>query len=349
MKIIKKKSKSKIVISWNELPKYAAYPLREIINDNPEIEIISIKSSLPIKGLDKIIGKKIHWVKNKSLKWKDLGLKIPDIYFQAGWYKKAFSSLGQEVKNNGGKVVLLSDNPHKNTFRQKVGSIIYKIKYLKYFDAAWVPGNLGLRLMKSYGIFERNIFQGLYCSNQKIYNKGKSISKRPKTFLFVGQIMREKGIIELIQSFKNFSSKNPEWKLIIIGNGPLRKIIPKQKNIEYFSFKKPEEVAEVMKKSRFLILPTHSDHWPLVVSEATLCGCGLIITDIVGNIPELTNKKNSILSRVASETSLTKALEKASRLSRKKLDSMFKESIRLGSKFTISNWIKNYYKIISRL
>ena len=51
----------KIAISWNELPKYAAYPLAEIIKKNPELEIISIKSKLPIDNLEKILTKKIHY------------------------------------------------------------------------------------------------------------------------------------------------------------------------------------------------------------------------------------------------------------------------------------------------
>ena len=138
----------KVAISWNELPKYAAYLLRESIRKNKDLEIISIRSKLPIYNLEKILNKKIHWIKNKNFKWRDLNLEIPDIYFQAGWYKKSFSSLGLEVKNNGGKVVLLSDNPYKNNFRQLIGSIIFKFKYQNYFDAAWVPGKLGEKLMK---------------------------------------------------------------------------------------------------------------------------------------------------------------------------------------------------------
>ena len=104
-----------------------------------------------------------------------------------------------------------------------------------------------------------------------------------------------------------------------------------------------------MRKSRFLVLPTYSDHWPLVVNEATLCGCGLIITNIVGNRPELSNKKNSFLCDVASTSTLTKCLQEASVLSDRKLDIMFRESIKLGSKFTISNWVNSYYKIINNL
>lgn len=79
---------------------------------------------MTIKSLDKIFGKKIYWVNNQHLSWKDLGLKIPDIYFKDGWYKKSLSSLGREVKNNGGKIVLLSDNTYKGNLRQMIGSIV---------------------------------------------------------------------------------------------------------------------------------------------------------------------------------------------------------------------------------
>lgn len=338
-----------IVFSWNELPKYAAYPLRKIIKENPNVEVVSMRSHLPIKNLDKIIKKKIHWVKNQNLRWKDLGIDVPEIYFQAGWYKKSFSSLGNEVKKNGGKVILLSDNTYKGNFRQKIGSIIFRLKYLRYFDAVWVPGYSGEKLMKFYGVSKKNIFQGLYSSNEEIYRKGLTISKRPKTFLYVGRLFKNKGFKELLNSFKSFVIKNSEWKLIIVGNGPLKNLIPKHNNIKYFSFKKPEEIANLMRKSRFLVLPSYKDHWPLVVNEATLCGCGLILSDIIGNIPELSNKKNSLLCKTGSTTTLIKSLQEASTLSDKKLDLMFKESLKLGSKFTISNWKKNYYKIINNL
>ena len=104
-----------------------------------------------------------------------------------------------------------------------------------------------------------------------------------------------------------------------------------------------------MQKSRFLVLPTHIDQWPLVVNEATLCGCGLILTDVVGNIPEFSNSKNSIIFKVSSIKSLLSALEKASELSDLKLDMMYEESLNLSSKYVISNWVKNYQNIIKYL
>ena len=89
----------------------------------------------------------------------------------------------------------MSDNSFKNTLRQKIGSIIYRIKYLNNFDAIWVPGKLGVKLMKFFGVPKKSIFQGLYCSNQKIYKKGKNLIKRTKTFLFVGQLIERKKLL----------------------------------------------------------------------------------------------------------------------------------------------------------
>jgi glycosyltransferase involved in cell wall biosynthesis len=336
----------KIVFSWNELPVYAAYLLNEAIKINKNTEIISIRSHLPIKDVDKILMKKVYWVKNKNLSWRELGIEIPDIFFQAGWYKKAFSSLGNQVKENGGKVVLLSDNQYLDNFRQKIGSLIYKIKYLNHFDAVWVPGNSGVKLMKSYGVKKKNIYKGLYASNNNIYKKGLKLSKREKLFLYVGNLYEKKGFIDLIDSYKLFCKKYPGWKLIIVGNGPLRNLIPKIKSIKYFKFSKPKEISNFMKASRFLINPSHEDHWPLVVNEATLCGCGLILSNNVGNIDELSNYKNSIIFKKSSSEHLFDALIKASQLDGLKLDIMFKESLKLGSKFTVSNWRDSYYKII---
>ena len=83
-----------------------------------------------------------------------------------------------------------------------------------------------------------------------------------------------------------------------------RNKIPNHALIEYHTFKKPEEILKFMQKSRFLILPSRSDHWP-VVNESTLCVVGLILSSVVGNIPDLTNEKFNYLD-YSSPTNLSK-------------------------------------------
>ena len=244
---------------------------------------------------------------------------------------------------------MLSDNSYKNNLRQLIGSMIYKLRYLNYFDAVWVPGESGEKLMRYFGVLENKIFKGLYCSNKKIFKKGLTISKRPKVFLFVGKLVKEKGFNELIHSFEKFLNQHQDWKLIIVGNGPLKKMIPQHVAIEHHSFKKPEEISKFMQKSRFLVVPSYIDHWPLVVNEGTLSGCGLILSSMIGNIPELSNEKNSIIFGPGSSENLLKALNRAIEMPDSCLNLMYENSIQLSSSFGLADWIIKYKSILREL
>ena len=107
---------NKISVSWNELPAYAAKILREGKEMlGKSFNIISTKPKVPIKGMEDILKQNIYWIEDNNIdKWSDLGLPVPNIFFQAGiYYVPSFKKLGEEVKLNGGKVILLSDNNFK--------------------------------------------------------------------------------------------------------------------------------------------------------------------------------------------------------------------------------------------
>jgi len=282
-----------IVISWNELPAYGARLIKAgIDNSNHTIDVIATIPTIPIKGMDEIIGQKINWIESSTIyKWSDLGMEIPDIFFQAGWYIESFVNLGKQVKKNGGKVILLSDNCWKNTIRQWVGSLYYRLIYKNYFDAVWVPGKSGIRLMNFYGVEKDKIYDGLYGIDPISFPVGMSLGNRPKSFIFVGKLTNEKGVPQLISVFNEFYKTHPDWTLYIFGNGPLYKDIINLKGIVVNEFSQPSEISKAMANSRFLILPTLTDHWPLVVNEAALSGCGLILSNRVGNKSEFVGKK----------------------------------------------------------
>ena len=102
-----------------------------------------------------------------------------------------------------------------------------------------------------------------------------------------------------------------------------------------------------MRNSRFLVLPSFMDHWPLVVSEASLSGCGLILSNKVGNAPEFVTAKNGFSFNPKSDTELYDCLVKASLLSNKKLDEVYKESLRLGSIYTPKKSGEKFSQIIN--
>ena len=344
-------NKIKIAFSWNELPVYGARLLRAGIQElGLPVEIVATRPTIPILGMDEIVNQKIYWIdKTKVKSWDELGLEVPDIFFQAGWYIDSFINLGNEVKNKGGKVVLLSDNCWKNSIRQWIGALVYRIKYRKYFDAVWVPGKLGSVLMKFLGVSPKYIFEGLYGSDPISFEIGPPLSQRKKHILFVGKLITDKGILQLATVFSKFHNQFPDWQLIIFGDGPLRDLIHDKPGITVFPFAQPPQIAKAMREARFLVLPTLKDHWPLVVNEASLSGCGLILSDRVGNISEFVGKENGYVYPVRSQRKFLEIFIKITKLNDDILNRISNESYNLGMKYTPQNWAEVFKKILAKI
>jgi glycosyltransferase involved in cell wall biosynthesis len=342
----------RIAISWNELPCYAAHLIAAGIKgvDEP-IQIISTRPTIPVTGMEDILGQKVHWVDKDSIStWEQLGLDVPEIYFQAGiTYIPSLRRLGDQVRKSGGKVILLSDNCWKNSFRQWIGMVAFRMVYRKQFNAVWVPGASATKLMRKLGVSSENLFTGLYGSEPAIFYRKEVCSRRENKFIFVGQLIKRKGVDKLVAAFSRFHEKHPEFQLDVYGAGPLESLMSGVKGVNLKSFSKPEIIAEALQKSKFLILPSLEDHWPLIVSEAAMSGCGLLLSDKIGNIPEFANEKNSFIFNATSEEALYKSMLMASECSEYTLDEICRESCRLGLKFTPSNWAINFKKIIHEI
>ena len=58
--------KKKIIFSWNEIPLGAGL-INQAINDPKlDVEVISTLQSIPVKGVEQILGKQVHWLIQKN-------------------------------------------------------------------------------------------------------------------------------------------------------------------------------------------------------------------------------------------------------------------------------------------
>jgi len=104
-------------------------------------------------------------------------------------------------------------------------------------------------------------------------------------FLFLGRLVRTKGIFELVEAFILALKKRPEIKLYIGGDGPdrdllLKKIKLYKKNIIYLGYIKRENREKFYKKGDCFILPSYSESFSLVVYEAAVRKKYIISTDV---------------------------------------------------------------------
>ena len=112
---------------------------------------------------------------------------------------------------------------------------------------------------------------------------------KEKYFLFLGRLSEEKGIITLMNAFKN----RPNDKLKIVGAGPLEKELKLYKmnnnliNIEFLGYKSGQELLNLKRNAYFVIIPSEwYENNPMAIIESYAEGVPAIGSRI-GGIPEI--------------------------------------------------------------
>lgn len=340
-----------ILFSWNELPTYGAKLIGIAAAATKEkVYVIATRPKVPVADLEKICGVPIIWVdKDEKININDHFSEIPSIYFQAGWYVKAFISIGSSLRALGVPVVLLSDNSYKPNLRQFLGRLYFRLFLNRNFSAVWVPGESGRRFMLNNGVSTECIYDGLYGSDERIFVPVASPENREKVIVFAGRLVAAKGVEDLLDAFQSLPSDYDEWRLEIYGNGPLLKKIVQTERIKVSKFVSADELAKRMGAVKIFCLPSHADHWPLVINEAALTGCGLLVSDAVGNSSEFCRLQNSNIYRAKDIKMLKCGLMELIKKTEVEPELVVQCSTRLGSKFDRSYFPSQFMKIINEV
>lgn len=151
------------------------------------------------------------------------------------------------------------------------------------------------------------------------------------TFVFVGRLVREKGIDELVEAFMRLHKKYPSTRLILVGEeerliDPLRKETIEAINTEKAIIKTgfQEDVRHWLAASDVLVFPSWREGFPNVVIEAGALGIPSIVTDINGSRDIVSNGENGLVIPPRNANAIFDAMEKMT------TDSKLRE--RLGSK-----------------
>ncbi|HLF45105.1 MAG TPA: glycosyltransferase family 4 protein [Chitinophagaceae bacterium] len=110
-----------------------------------------------------------------------------------------------------------------------------------------------------------------------VFDPGESTGKREDFFLFVGRIVKEKGVETLLEAF----SEMPDKKIVIIGNGPEKKYLEDRfklyNNMQFSGHLEKQEVLAAMKKCKACICPSiWYEGAPLTILEAFATGTPVI-------------------------------------------------------------------------
>lgn len=183
---------------------------------------------------------------------------------------------------------------HHNCFNDFTNNFVLADKIIALNEAT--KNDLPKRLLRHVIIIPHGVV-----INNKIKNQD-----NPKNIGFVGRFVEEKGILNLIQAFKDINEEIPDTKLILVGEGPLKnKIVKKVKNLglnDKVVFQKTSiSEDEIYSNIDILVLPAEKlEGFGLVILEAMARGIPVVTNNLSVFNEIIINKFNGIITDSAS-------------------------------------------------
>ena len=188
----------------------------------------------------------------------------------------------------------------------------------------------------------------------KLFKKIKKEKFINKKIIFIGRILYDKGIFDLLNAIEILNNKRNDFKFYIMGNfdekNPsginknffLNKI-KKIKNIKYIGYKK--KVHKEIYKYSSVILPSHHEGAPKTILESAAAGRLIFASNIPGCKTLIRNNIDGILFKKNNPKDLAKKINKT--FENVKKINILRNNAQLKAKkyFSIENVIEDHKKI----
>lgn len=286
------------------------YPTKEHIsygifvkNQVEQLEAKGVKTLLavnadPAKGKFNVLKKYASWFmsaislakKHKS----ELSMTHAHYVFPSGlislYLKKRFN-IPYVVTAHGGDINKMAKKNEK--IRKMSASILQNASHVIAVGeelAATIERDFGVRKEKmsvmSMGI-DRTVFK--LPVDKEAVQKELGMDPMKKNFLFVGNVIQEKGVEELVLAFNDISKNDEQVALYIVGSTKDRSFYEKieqlAKSNEAITFVDPmpqPELVRYFQAANTFILPSYIEGLGLVALESLACGTPVIAADVGG-------------------------------------------------------------------
>lgn len=137
------------------------------------------------------------------------------------------------------------------------------------------------------------------------------------TFIFIGRMVRDKGINELVAAFDHLNRELPATKLLLVGKfeDELDPVLPETKQIiennpkiEFAGYQ--NDVRPFLVASDVAVLPSYREGFPNVVIQAGAMGLAQIVTDINGCNEVVIEGQNGVIIPKQNEQALYDAMRR---------------------------------------
>lgn len=145
----------------------------------------------------------------------------------------------------------------------------------------------------------------------------KSNSSPKPYLLFIGNLKKEKGVMELLHAFKIISKTHPTLSLRYIGGGAMLNELKEtaeslsiRNKVVFEGVLSHDMLPLIIANATLLALPSYSEGVPNVILESMACGVPVVATK-VGGIPEVVTESTGYLASEITPEAIAKSLEMA--------------------------------------
>lgn len=246
----------------------------------------------------------------------------------------------------------------KPSLSTNIAAILYKISLLKCHKV-FFQNQTDYRFFRKSGFVKKQqavIIPGSGIDVNKFKITQRSFNTENLKILFVGRIIKDKGVVEFLKAAREIKQLNKNILFYVVGKlGYENHTALKEKEfqeyiddntIEYLNHS--DNILDVYKKSDIMVLPSYREGMSRALLEAASMSMPLITTDVPGCREIVNNEVNGYLIKVRSIKDLTLKLKKIINLTEKDLILMGQESRKLiEENFSEELVIKKYLNEIN--
>lgn len=197
--------------------------------------------------------------------------------------------------------VVITEHSSIFTFKQLSFLAIQIAKLVfKHSKVVCVGSDFLISKISQYNI-KANFIKIFNPVNIELFHNTKNKRDKITKALLVSRLDKPKMISLLLEAISLVSKEREDFHVDIIGDGPQMKELKVLTNdlelnklVTFHGSKNKIEVADLMKLSNFIMLPSVTENQPNALNEAMCCGKPVLATD-AGGSPEIVNKICGIL------------------------------------------------------
>lgn len=220
----------------------------------------------------------------------------------------------------------------------KANAIITPSFYFKKIVSGWVKNPEKIHV----------IYNGIELNNVKRLEIDKN---KEKTILSIGRMVPWKGFDVLVE----LMTELPDWKLIIIGDGPMREklmvLIQKmnlERRVELINPMSRKELFEYLIKARIFVLNTSFESFSFQIVEAMNAGTPVITTNIC-NLPEIIEDgREGVLVEPNNKRQIIEAIKKIDENENFR-KTIISNAYQKAQKFSLKNTMDNLEQLLKSL